>query len=177
MTSTSDLRVLGIDPGTRHLGLAVLEGEEILWYHVKTLTSPRALRDLSTEVKTYLTKVIRAYQPSVIAIKEPFYSQAAGSAMLRALTDEVKTWARWQGLEVWSATPPEVKAFFCRDDTSRRSLAEAMIERYPFLRRYLTYLPWSMRYWFHVFDAVGFALMCHRKRARSRLAPRDTPVR
>lgn len=169
--------MLGIDPGTRHIGLAVLAGEDIVWYRVKTLVSQRTLQDLVIEVKTYLTKVLRTYQPSVIAIEEPFYPQSAESALLRALTDEIKTWARWHRLEVWSSTPPEVKAFFCRDDATKRSLAEAIIERYPFLRRYLTYLPWRLRYWFHVFDAVGLALMWQRKRpfagaaARQRMLP------
>jgi Holliday junction resolvasome RuvABC endonuclease subunit len=165
MTSISPNRVLGIDPGTRHLGLAVLEGEDILWYRVKTVSGPKTPHELATQVKTSLTNVIRAYQPAIIAIDEPFYAQAAQSTGLRALVAEIKTWARWQRLEVRSYTSPEVKAFFCRDDVTRRSLAEAMIERYPFLRRYLTYLPWRERYWFHVFDAVGVALMCQKKRA------------
>jgi hypothetical protein len=38
-----------------------------------------------------------------------------------------------------------------------------MIERYPFLRRYFSYLPLRRRYWFHVFDAVGLGLMCAKK--------------
>jgi hypothetical protein len=59
-----------------------------------------------------------------------------------------------------------VKAFFCRDRKTKQSLAEAMIETYPFLTRYLTNLPWRRRYWFHVFDAIGLGLMCQRKLGR-----------
>jgi hypothetical protein len=79
---------------------------------------------------------------------------------------------RWKGLAVRSFTPPEVKAFFCRDQKTKQSLAEAMIDKYPFLRRYLTNLPWSRRYWFHVFDAVGLGLMCVRKMSREKPSPR-----
>ena len=67
--------------------------------------------------------------------------------------------------QAWVASyyPPEVKAFFCRDQQNKESLAEAMIERYPFLGRHLTFLPWRRRYWFHVFHAIGLGLMCHEK--------------
>ena len=46
------------------------------------------------------------------------------------------------------------------------ALAEAMVDRYPFLARYLAILSWRRRYWFHVFDAVGLGLLCSKKLAR-----------
>jgi Holliday junction resolvasome RuvABC endonuclease subunit len=162
MNSAHVPRILAVDPGTQYLGVAVLEGEEILWYRVKTFQSTES-PSLRAEVKTCLTDVIRAYHPGVLAIEEPFYLPGLRSPALRDLTAELKTWARWQGFKVCGYTPPEVKAFFCRGQKTKESLAEAMIGYYPFLRRYLTYLPWRKRYWFHVFDAVGLGLMCYRK--------------
>lgn len=162
MTLEHPSRILSVDPGFHHLGLAVFEGEEIIWYRVKTFSMPD-IGSLRVAVKSYLTEVIRAYRPEVLAIEEPFYSQAMCSPNIRALTSEIKTWARWQRLNVRSYTPVEVRAFFCREQSTRQSLAEAMTEMFPFLRRYLTYLPWRQRYWFYVFDAVGLGLMCARK--------------
>ena len=119
----------------------------------------------------YLTDLLRTYGAEVLAVEEPFYAQSLLSKNLRTLTRDIKTWGRWKGLRVHSYTPPTVKAFFCRDQKTKQSLAEAMVEKYPFLTRYLTILPWRRRYWFHVFDAVGLGLMCYRKLARSRISP------
>ena len=108
----------------------------------------------------------------MLVVEEPFYAQSLLSDNLKKLTREIKTWGKWKGLAVRSYAPPMVKAFFCRDQKTKQSLAEAMIERYPFLSRYLTNLPWRRRYWFHVFDAVGLGLMCVRKMRHYKISPR-----
>ncbi len=155
----------------RYLGIAVLEGEELIWYAVKTFPGLKHLPEVRAEVKQYLARLVNDYRPEVLAIEEPFYAQSHLSKNLCNLTEEIKDWGRWKGLKVHCYLPTAPKAFFCRDRQTKQSLAEAMVETYPFLRRYLTYLPWRRRYWMHVFDAVGVALLCQRKLARSRISP------
>ena len=159
-------RIMAVDPGMQYLGVAILEGEELIWYGIKTFPGRKTLPYMRPEVQQYLTKLLQAHQPEVLVVEDPFYAQSMLSKNLRTLTQEIKTWGRWKGLRVYSYLPTAVKAFFCRDHKTKQSLAEAMIEQYPFLARYLTYLPWKRRYWFHVFDAVGLGLMCHRKLVR-----------
>ena len=159
-------RIMAIDPGMQYLGVAILEGEELIWYGIKTFPGRKTLPYMRPQVQQYLTELLQKYQPSVLAVEEPFYAQSMLSKNLRTLTQDIKTWGRWKRLRVCSYLPTAVKAFFCRDRETKQSLALAMIERYPFLNRYLTVLPWKRRYWFHVFDAVGLGLMCHRKLAR-----------
>jgi hypothetical protein len=163
-------RILAVDPGMQYLGVAVLEDEELIWYGVKTFPGVRALPEVGAEVKQYLSKLLNDYQPSVLAIEQPFYAQSLLSKNLCRLTDQIKDWGRWKGLKVRSYLPTAPKAYFCRDRQTKQSLAEAMVEIYPFLRRYLTYLPWRRRYWLHVFDAVGLALLCRRKLAASKIS-------
>ena len=154
---------MAVDPGMQHLGVAILEGEELIWYGIKTFPGRKTLPYMRPQVQQYLTKVLQTYQPQILVVEEPFYAQSMLSKNLRTLTQDIKTWGRWKKLRVYSYLPTAVKAFFCRDRKTKQSLAEAMIEQYPFLARYLTYLPWKRRYWFHVFDAVGLGLMCARK--------------
>ncbi len=161
----STIRVLAVDPGIRYLGAAVLDGEEILWYGVKTFDDCRPLPSVRLDVRLYLAELIRKYEPDVLAVEELFYAQSQLSRNLRALVDEIKTWGKWKGLRVHCYLPTAVKAYFCRDSRTQQSLAEAMIAIYPFLRRYFSYLPWQQRYWHHVFDSIGLALMCQRKLA------------
>ncbi len=157
---------MAVDPGMQHLGVAILEGEELIWYGIKTFPGRKTLPYMRPQVQQYLTKVLQTYQPQVLVVEEPFYAQSMLSKNLRTLTQDIKTWGRWKKLRVYSYLPTAVKAFFCRDRKTKQSLAEAMIEQYPFLARYLTYLPWKRRYWFHVFDAVGLGLMCQKKLVR-----------
>jgi RNase H-fold protein (predicted Holliday junction resolvase) len=162
MTTPSPRRILAVDPGLQYLGVAVLEGEELIWYGIKTFPDGDMLR----QIRQYLTNILQKYQPTVLVVEEPFYAQSLLSDNLKKLTNTIKTWGGWKGLMVRGYAPPTVKAFFCRDRKTKQSLAEAMIETYPFLTRYLTNLPWRRRYWFHVFDAIGLGLMCQRKLGR-----------
>ena len=162
----STIRILAVDPGVRYLGVAVLDGEELVWYGVKTFADGRLLPSVRSDVRLYLAELVQKFEPDVLVVEEPFYAQSQLSDNLKALTEEIKTWGKWKGLRVHSYLPTAVKAFFCRDKQTKQSLAEAMIAIYPFLRRYFSYLPWRQRYWHHVFDAVGLALMCQRKLAR-----------
>ena len=164
--SNTPKRIMAVDPGMQYLGVAILEGEELIWYGIKTFPGRKTLPYMRPQVQQYLTKVLQTYQPQVLVVEEPFYAQSMLSKNLRTLTQDIKTWGRWKKLRVYSYLPTTVKAFFCRDRKTKQSLAEAMIEQYPFLARYLTYLPWKRRYWFHVFDAVGLGLMCQKKLVR-----------
>jgi len=179
MRFSSPKRILAVDPGMQYLGIAVLEGEDIIWYSVRTFPGRNTLPDIRPQVQQYLTGILQKYRPTVLAVEEPFYAQSILSDNLKKLTNSIKTWGKWKGLTVRSYTPPTVKAFFCRDQKTKQSLAEAMIEQYPFLTRYRTNLPWRRRYWFHVFDAVGLGLMCARKLSREKVSPRNAlvPVR
>jgi len=159
-------RILAIDPGMEYLGVAILEGEDLLWYSVKTFPGRKGLPGMRLEVQQYLADLLRKYAPSVLAVEEPFYAPSLASDNLTRLTRNIKSWGKWKGLRVCSYYPPAIKAFFCRDEQTKHSLAEAMIDKYPFLARYLSVLSWKRRYWFHVFDAVGLGLMCHKKLAR-----------
>ncbi len=170
--STHNGRILAIDPGIHYMGIAILNNEELLWYGVKTFPRVVSPLDHCCQIRRFLTNLSDIYSPSVVAIESPFYPQAVGNEELNKLTKALISWAKWKGLKVVTSTPPEVKAFFCRDQKTKQSLAEAMITPYPFLAKYLSPLPWRRRYWFHVFDAVGLGLMHARKVARYEIPPR-----
>jgi len=155
-----------------HLGLAVFEGEKLLWYAVKKFHDPKTVSAARLQIQQYLAVLVQTYKPEVLVVEEPFYAQSLLSQHLVKITRDIKTWGKLKGLAVRSYTPPEVIAFFCRDQKTKQSLAEAMIEKFPFLRRYLSYLPLRRRYWFHVFDAIGLGLMCAKRLNGEKASPR-----
>src|SRR5438034_706192 len=122
--STTPKRIMAVDPGIQYLGIAVLEGEELIWYGIKTFPGRKTMPFMRQAVQQYLSTLFRKFNPDILAVEEPFYAQSLLSKNLRTLTADIKTWGRWKGLGVHSYLPTAVKAFFCRDQRTKQSLAE-----------------------------------------------------
>jgi len=43
MTPPSPKRIMAVDPGMQYLGVAILDGEELAWYAVKTFPERKVL--------------------------------------------------------------------------------------------------------------------------------------
>ena len=157
---------MAVDPGTRRFGIAILEGEKLIWYRVKYFHGRCELPDRRKNILSYLTKLLQKFEPEVLAVEEPFYTQAKESEYITALSEDIKTWGKWKGLEVYGYLPTTVIAYFCRDRQTRESLKEFLVQQYPVLTRYHVLIPWDDKHWFRLFDAVGLGLMCSRKLAR-----------
>lgn len=107
------MRVLGIDPGTIHLGYGVVDADEEM--HMvssgvlnSSSRTPRAekLRSLYAG----LNKIITEYQPDEVAIEEPFMGQNAHSAFAIGMAQTVAILAGAnQGLPVYYYSPALVK--------------------------------------------------------------------
>jgi hypothetical protein len=146
---------MAVDPGMHYLGVAILEGEDLLWFGIKTFPGRKRLPFTRQQVQQYLTTLLQKYQPVVLVVEEPFYGQSLLSANLRTLTREMKTWGGWK-------RPPCLELCAARGQSLllSRSANQTVIGRsddsaVSLLARYLTVLPWRCRYWFHMFDAVG----------------------
>ena len=79
------MKVMGIDPGSRNTGLAVVESSNAelrsLGYHCIRLPGgplPGRLSKIYTGVK----EIIREYQPDVVAVEQVFVSNNANSALI-----------------------------------------------------------------------------------------------
>ena len=90
MTLSSSQRILAVDPGMQYLGIALLEGEDLIWYGIKTFSS----HDARPQIKQYLTSLFQKYRPTMLVVEEPFYAQSLlrapnktgeGAAMLLSL--------------------------------------------------------------------------------------------
>lgn len=109
------MRVLGIDPGTRHCGFGVVEarsGSRIA--HVAHgVVSPRATDPLEKRLKVIfdeLTKVIAQYQPTTCSIEEVFFAANAKSALVLGHGRGVAMLvAANAGLEIHAYAPTVVK--------------------------------------------------------------------
>lgn len=114
------MRILGIDPGFERLGIAILEkpsfakasqGREKVIYSECFKTSakldfPERLTLIGGEVK----KIIKKYKPEVLAIETLFMNTNQKTAMRVAEARGVILYEAAQtGLEIFEATPPQIK--------------------------------------------------------------------
>ncbi|HEY6807083.1 MAG TPA: crossover junction endodeoxyribonuclease RuvC [Pyrinomonadaceae bacterium] len=160
------LRVLAIDPGTKQLGVAVLEGNDLIYYAVKTIhdrsTSLKVLQQIAELTRT----LIGTYGPDYLAIERTFLIQRS-AALLSVATAEIKSVARAFKLPIYEYKPSTIRRFICDSDTAKkRDVAIAIGQRFPELSRHLRTLNrWDEIYYANIFDAVGVGLMCQHELA------------
>ena len=74
--------VLAIDPGTRHLGLAVLDGDALVYHGVKTISADLTPHDGLTAGRRIVLRLIRDFRPDVLAIEKAFFAKSRNTALL-----------------------------------------------------------------------------------------------
>jgi Holliday junction resolvasome RuvABC endonuclease subunit len=154
-------RVLAIDPGTSLMGVAVLEGNDLLYYGVKELKRYRPASRLMRATQNVVSDLIDHYAPTVIAYEESVYVQQLGSAMLRVVEREIRRTAKAAGLHGVSYTPADVRQSLCGNPWATKHIVAAqLVERFPELAGYRTgQSPRSERYWLNMFDALAVAVV------------------
>jgi Holliday junction resolvasome RuvABC endonuclease subunit len=152
--------ILALDPGTREMGVAVLQGDELLDYRVKTFRNGRKVKDLLIQAAECMNELLDLYKPDVVVIEKPFFAKTKRSALLVFLVQELRRGARARGAALKLIGPLEVRARLLENSkATKRDVARKVIERFPELREH--FHPgdhWRERYWGHVFDAVALGL-------------------
>ena len=154
-------RILAIDPGTRYMGFAVLEGQELVYYAIKTIKDRRTPGRIFHRSKEFLREFIEAYNPDIVAIEKPFVYQIS-AAMVSALADELKREARRLGLPVYQYTPTAVRGFLCESEAATKAdVAKILGGMFPELQHFLNPMhEWTEKYYSNIFDAIAVGLMC-----------------
>ena len=81
------LRIIGINPGTRYMGIAVFCGPELRDWQVKNMEG-RWSKDKITKVITILSSLIDSYEVNVLAIKK--LNPSRSSRHLDQLADRIE---------------------------------------------------------------------------------------
>lgn len=160
--------VLGIDPGTKEMGLAILRGRELLAYGVRTLRNGTRPYDVIGQARRIVLAAIAKHSPQVVAIEEPLNLPTKRAAILSVITQELQGRAEELGLDVVElspltirervvgnprATKIEVAETLVRSDFSQ---LQNLVPRRP-SRSALGLRP-KDKYWLHMFDALALAV-------------------
>ncbi len=167
-TTTHELTILGIDPGTRFMGFAVLKGMRLVEYGVHTLRNGRRPYDLLGQARAHVLATIRDHQPEIVAIEEPLLIPTKRAALVSAIAQELHERARELGVRVVEIAPRNVREIVVGNPrASKIEVAEALVcMGFSELAALVPKRPARAalgiaerdRYWLHTFDALALAL-------------------
>lgn len=154
-------KTLAIDPGTRHMGIALLEGKKLVYHGVKVIKKQKSPSDTLKEGRRIILRLINDFEPRVLVVEKTFFANNRNSALLNVFFDEIKAIGRRKGLKVMSYAPSTVKKFICGNGrASKAEVAKVIISMFPELKVYLTQdRAWKEKYHQNMFDAVALGMM------------------
>jgi len=161
---TNATKILAIDPGTREIGVALLEGEDLLYYGVKSIRNRKRPQQVLNDAANIIGRLIDIYNPSVLAIEKMFLIQKSASLLI-VVADEIKATAQAAGLSVYEYAPTTVRKLICQTGkATKRAAAHIIADRYVELARYLKgRSKWEELYYANMFDAIAVGLACYQQ--------------
>lgn len=160
--------ILGIDPGTREMGLAVLRGRELRYFGVRTLRNGTRPYDVIGLARRYVLAAIEKYSPEIVAIEEPFSLPTKRSNLLNVVADEMRGRAEEIGLEVVALSPAAIRERVTGNPRATKIDVAEHLARSGFdqLQQLIPKRPARAalglrprdKYWLHMFDALAIAV-------------------
>ena len=153
------LKIIGINPGTRYLGIAVLDGSELLDWRIKTLEGRWSEEKIKKAIGV-VSELIERYELDILAIKKLHPSRRTEN--LLRLSDKIKNFARLKKLKVFQYSIKDIeKSYIVDEKLNKRNLFEALVkfypELYPELKKEQSYKnPYHTR----IIEAVALASAC-----------------
>jgi Holliday junction resolvasome RuvABC endonuclease subunit len=157
-------RILAIDPGTRKMGIAILERKELIYSAVKVLkrTIPHELLE---EAKRTILRLIDDFKPEFLAVEKPFFFQYKRLRLLATLVEEIEILGRKRKLKVFAYFPKTIRKLLVGDgNATKEQVARVLAAKYPDLTIYLRQdRLWKEKHWQNMFDAIAVGLTCFHK--------------
>lgn len=153
-------RILCVDPGTREMGIAVMEDAELIYYGVKTLKKKRPTSVLLKETRKIISRLIEDYSIKTLVIEKTFFNRNKNVSNLIVLAEEINAMAKKKKLKIVEYAPKTVCKYICQDGkATKREVSKIISSRYPELNIYLTQdRKWKVKYWQNCFDAIALGL-------------------
>ena len=159
--------VIGIDPGTREMGLAVLRGRELLYFGVRTLRNGTRPFDVIGLARRNVFATIEKYSPDIVAVEEPFNLPTKRSNLLNVITHELRGRAEELGINVVELSPSAIRERVVGNPRATKiDVAETLVANgFSQLNQLVPERPKRAalglrprdKYWLHMFDALALA--------------------
>ena len=158
--------ILAVNPGTRHLGLAVFEGSDLIFTTIKVVKDQRMEdKEVLKKLEQIILTLITDFSPDILALEEPLPIQIQRSPLLIRMFKRISEIGKQENISVKIYPPPLYRKFICQDEKPTKMQTAYVIatKYYPWLYRYyekdLKKKWWEEKYWVALFDAVALGLM------------------
>jgi len=158
-------RILAIDPGCRYLGVAVLEGNALVYWGVKELGHEPLPRRLLIIGKQVVLTLIEKFEPKMLVVEKPnLTSSKMAASNLKIFCKRLRYVSKRSGMTFYAYTSKQAKELFVGGGKiTKREMTLALASWYPELRSRVPRRrrpgdPEDRRQ--KMFDAVAFGLTC-----------------
>ena len=158
-TNPKTVRVSAISPSTRGFGFAVLEGNALVDWGVKSVKGEK-----NSECLLKVEAMITHYQPGVMVLEDGSVKGSRRAPRIQALSQEIIELAKKRKVTVKLFSRNQVrKVFFAHGKGTKHAVAEILAKRFP--EELGSRLPPKRKPWksedhrMAIFDAVALALM------------------
>lgn len=154
-------RILAIDPGTKDIGIAVLEGDGLIYHGVHCVADRTSAETILKDVREMFVRLVRDFAPRLVVVEKTFLSKSSNIALLNVVGDELVRLAKRFHLPVRRYAPSTVRKALCGNGrASKEDVAKTIVGKYPKLAVYLTQeRKWKARFHFNRFDAIALGLV------------------
>lgn len=161
MNNSKKTRILAIDPGTREMGVALLENGNLIYHGVKGIYNRKSPHVILKQGREIILRLIRDFQPGILVVEKSFFANNRNSALLNVFVDEILAIGRRKRLRVLAYAPSTVKKAICgHGRASKEEVTKVIVSKYPQLKVYLSQdRKWKEKYHANMFDAVALGLM------------------
>lgn len=174
---TKEKIILGIDPGTKEMGVAVLQGRELLAHAVHTLRNGDRPHDVIDQARRIVLSYLAEFTPAIVGIEKPLLVPTKRAALVSVIAQELDARSREVGMKVVEISARDVRRLLLGNPYAKKiDVAKAIVEMgFEDLRVHipkqaphpvLGYRPRD-RYHLHMFDALAVALAIEKLQAKA----------
>ncbi|MBC8359479.1 MAG: hypothetical protein H8E54_11125 [Candidatus Aminicenantes bacterium] len=153
------LKIIGINPGTRHLGIAIFLDSDLRDWRVKSFKEKWS-KEKMEKIRNSILSIINQYEPNILAIKKLHPSRS--SKNLKYLVTRIKELSKKRGLKVFQYSIKNMESFFLpREKSNKERLTKVITSEYQDLFHELKKERSNRNpYYTRMFEAVALASMC-----------------
>lgn len=153
------LRILGLNPGSKYLAIAVFQGSNPRYWAIKAFKGKWS-KEKMEKIKLILADLILRYDLNILAIKRLHPSRS--SKNLNGSVAKIKEFSKRKGLRVYEYPMKDLERFFSPGEKiNKKQMAELVASEYPFLFQALekerrNKNPYAIR----MFEAIALGNRC-----------------
>jgi crossover junction endodeoxyribonuclease RuvC len=154
-------KILAIDPGTKDMGVAFIEGDRLIYHGVKVIRKKRSPHEKLKAGREIILRLIRDFRPTTLVVEKTFFARNRNTSLLNVFADEIVAIGKRKGLKVKSFAPSTMKKAICGNGhASKEEVASVVVAKFPELKVYMTQdRKWKERFHQNMFDAVALAMV------------------